>query len=151
MARTQNLTGWNQTQQRKNRRNKQIKTPHKPENIEVFSLGHPLLRKIHTESFQNDRQHETTTKKGTKRNWTDERNTDFNKIKEELTSLPCQAHYNGSEETIVTTDAGNTGLGVALWQKQNNGELKPVAFASCYVNDTVKKYSIGDLELLAAA
>ena len=88
-------------------------------------------------------------KKGTKWNWTDERNTDLNKIKQELTSLPCLAHYNGSKENIVTTDASNTGLGVALWQKENNGELKPIAFASRYLNDAEKKYSIGELELLA--
>ena len=38
---------------------------------------------------------------------------------------------------------------MALWQKQNNGELKPIAFASCYLNDAEKKYSIGELGLLA--
>ena len=38
---------------------------------------------------------------------------------------------------------------MALWQKQSNGELKPIAFASSYMNDAEKKYSIGQLELLA--
>ena len=78
----------------------------------------------------------------------DDRKTDFNKMKQELTSIPCQAHYNGNEN-IVTTDACITGSGVALWQKQSNGELKPIAFASRYSNDAEKKYSIGELELLA--
>ena len=149
MARTHNLTGWNQSQQRKNRCNKQIRTPYKPQKIEVFSRCHPILRKIHTESLRKDRQHKTATKKRIKRNWTAERNTDFNKIKQELTSLPCLAHYNECKENIATTDACNTGLGVALWQKQNNGELKLIAIASRYLNDAEKKYSIGELELLA--
>ena len=88
-------------------------------------------------------------KKGMKWEWTTDRNSDFNKIKQELTSLPCLAHYNGNKENIVTTDACKTGLGIALWQKQGNGELKPIAFASRYLNDAEKKYSIGELELLA--
>ena len=48
------------------------------------------------------------------------------------------AHYNGNKENIVTTDACGTGLGIALWQKQSNGDLKPIAFASRYLNDAEK-------------
>ena len=48
------------------------------------------------------------------------------------------AYYNGNKDNIVTTDASNTGLGIALWQQQNNGELKPIAFASRYLNDAEK-------------
>ena len=88
-------------------------------------------------------------KKRTRWDWTEKRNSDFNKIKQELTSLPCLAHYNGNKENIVTTYACNTGLWVSIWQKQGNGELKPIAFASRYLYDAVKKYSIGELELLA--
>ena len=50
---------------------------------------------------------------------------------------------------MVTTDASKTGLGITLWQKQDNGEMKPIAFGSRYLNDTEKNYSIGELELLA--
>ena len=52
--------------------------------------------------------------KNTKWEWTEERNTDFNNIKKELTSQPCLAHYNGNNEKIVTTDACGTGLGKQL-------------------------------------
>ena len=38
---------------------------------------------------------------------------------------------------------------IALWQKQSNYELKPIGFASRYLSDAEKKYSIGELELLA--
>ena len=52
-------------------------------------------------------------------------------------------------QNIVTTDASKTGLGITLWQKQPDGEIKPIPFGSRYLNDTEKNYSIGELELLA--
>ena len=88
-------------------------------------------------------------KKRTKKELTEERNIDFNNIKRELTSQSCLAHYNGNKENIVTNDACSTGLGIALWQKQSNGVLKPIAFGSRYLNNAEKKYSVGELELLA--
>ena len=63
-----------------------------------------------------------------------------------MTTQPCLAHYNGNKESFVTTDACNTGLGIALWQRQNNGELKAIAYASRYLNDAE---NVGELELLA--
>ena len=48
-----------------------------------------------------------------------------------------------------TTDASETGLGATLWQKQDDGNIKPIAYGSRYLNDTEKNYSIGELELLA--
>ena len=36
-----------------------------------------------------------------------------------------------------------------LWQKQKDGNLKSVGFASRYLSDTEKKYAINELELLA--
>ena len=81
--------------------------------------------------------------------WTTDRNADFNQIKLELTKLPCLAHYNGNKDNVVTTNAVKTGLGIALWQKQSHNELKPITFASRYLNDAEKKYSIDELELLA--
>ena len=66
-----------------------------------------------------------------------------------MTKIPFLAHYNGNKDNIVTTDASKTGFGKALWQKQSNNELKPIAFASRYLNDAEKKYSIGELEIQA--
>ena len=57
-------------------------------------------------------------KKVTKWNWTTERNSYFNKLKQELTNLACLAHYNGNKEMIVTTDVCKTGLGVAFLQNK---------------------------------
>ena len=53
------------------------------------------------------------------------------------------------KDNMVTTDASKTGLGITLCQKQDDGNIKPIAYGSRYLNDTEKNYSIGELELLA--
>ena len=37
-----------------------------------------------------------------------------------LTKGPCLAHYAKDKENIVTTDASTTGLGITIWQKQDD-------------------------------
>ena len=66
-----------------------------------------------------------------------------------LTEEPALAHYANDKDNIVTTDASITGLGITLWQKQADGELKPIAFGCRFLNDSEKNYSVGELELLA--
>ena len=82
-------------------------------------------------------------------NWGNEQDEDFGKIKQMLTEGPCLAHYAKDKYIIVTTDASTTGLGITIWQKQDNGNTKPIAYGSRYLNDIEKKYFIGELELLA--
>ena len=84
-----------------------------------------------------------------KKNWEEEKQKDFGKIKQMLTEGPCLAHYAKDKDNIVTTDASTTGLGITLWQKQDDGNTKPIAYGSRYLNETEKKYSIGELDLLA--
>ena len=71
---------------------------------------------------------ETIGKKNKKKvsvwNWGKEQDEDFNNIKEMLTEEPCLAHYAKDKENIVTTDASKTGLGITLWRKQSDGEIK---------------------------
>ena len=81
--------------------------------------------------------------------WGPEQQTDVNRIKQILTEGPCLAHYAKDKDNMVTTDASKTGLGTTLWQKQENGDMKRIAYGSRYSNDTEKKYSIDDLELLS--
>ena len=81
--------------------------------------------------------------------WGEEQKNDFNQIKQMLTEKPCLANYAKDKVNMVTTDASKTSLGITLWQKQDDGEMKPIAFSSRYLNDTEKNYSIGELELLA--
>ena len=88
-------------------------------------------------------------KKDSTWNWGKQQDEDFNNIKKMSTKEPCLAHYEKDRENIVTTDASKTGLGLTLWQKQSDGEIKPIAFGSRFLNDSEKNYSIGELELQA--
>ena len=82
-------------------------------------------------------------------NWGPEQETVFIRIKQMLTEGPCLAHYAKDKDNMVTTDASKTGLGITLWEKQDDGNIKPIAYGSRYLNDTEKNYSIGEVELLA--
>ena len=82
-------------------------------------------------------------------NWGTEQDENFGKIKQMLTEGPCLAHYAKIKDNIVSTDASTTGLGITIWQDQDNGNTKLIAYGSRYMNDTEEKYSIGELELLA--
>ena len=83
--------------------------------------------------------------------WTEEHIEAFNNLKKLITQLPCLAHYNSNKENILTTDASTKRLGASLWQKQKDGTLKPVGFASRFLSDTEKKYAINELELLSSS
>ena len=62
--------------------------------------------------------------------------------------IPQLAHFSVNEKNIVTTDASTHGLGAILWQEQKHKSLKPIAFASRFLNDA-EKNAINELELLA--
>ena len=79
--------------------------------------------------------------------WTPENSEAFTQLKK-ITEVPCLAHYNSNLPNTITTDASTKGLGATLWQKQHNGELKLIAFASRFLSDTEKKYAINELEFL---
>ena len=64
--------------------------------------------------------------------WGEEQESDFNQIKQMLTEKSCLAQYAKDKDNMVTTDASKTGLGITLWQKQDDGEMKPIAFGSRY-------------------
>ena len=67
-----------------------------------------------------------------------------------LTETPCLGDYAKDKEKLVTTNASETGLGITLWQKQDSGDIKPIAIGGGrYLKDTGKNCSIGELELLA--
>ena len=66
-----------------------------------------------------------------------------------LTEGSCLTHFEKDKDNTVTTDSSTTGLGLTLWQKQEDGNTKPISFGSKYLNNPEKKHSIGELELLA--
>ena len=64
-----------------------------------------------------------------------------------FTKTLCLAHYTNDKETMFTTEARKTGLGITQWQKQDNGEIVTMACDSRYLSDT-EKCLIGEVELL---
>ena len=49
-------------------------------------------------------------------------------IKQSLTNAPVLALYDPNRYTVLKTDASSYGLGCALFQKQDDGDMKPVSF-----------------------
>ena len=58
-------------------------------------------------------------------------------------------HYNPTRPTIISADASNTGLGAVLFQVQDNGQRRPVCYASRSLFDTEKRYAVVEKEALA--
>ena len=71
-------------------------------------------------------------------NWGPEQETDSNRIKQMLTKSPCLAPCAKDKDKMVTTDASKTGLGITLWYKQDNGNIKLIAYGSRYLKETKK-------------
>ena len=126
-----------------------LKAPENTKDLKSFLGAIQYMAKFLSKlSEQTDRLRKLL-KKNEPWNWGPEQETDFNRIKQMLTEGPCLAHYAKDKDNMVTTDASKTGLGITLWQKQDDGNIKPIAYGSRYLNDTEKNYSIGELELLA--
>ena len=53
--------------------------------------------------------------------------------KQLLTEGPCLAHYAKDKDSTM-----RTGLGITLKQKQDDGNTKPIAYGSRYINETEK-------------
>ena len=127
-----------------------IEIPKKRKRIKILLGGDTKLIKVHRKSVGANRHtQKTTLKKQNKWEWTEEHTNAFNNLKQLKTQLPYLAHYNPKSENILTTDASTKRLGATLWQKQKDGNLKPIGFASRFLSDTEKKYAINELDLLA--
>ena len=79
--------------------------PDKRKNTKILFRGNPIFfAKFIPNLSEKTKNMRQLLKNGTEWEWTEERNTDFNNIKRELTSQPCLALHNRNKENIVTTD-----------------------------------------------
>ena len=81
--------------------------------------------------------------------WTSEQQRAFEQLKQCLISAEVMAYYNPSAETHLIVDASPCGVGAILNQKQRNGDVRPVAYASRTLTPTARRYSQTEREALA--
>ena len=89
------------------------------------------------------------TRKSAEFQWTDECQSAFDHLKDKLTTAPILAYPNFDLPFVLETDASIQGLGAVLSQKQSDGLLHPVAYASRSLLPTERNYGISELETLA--
>ena len=81
--------------------------------------------------------------------WDQPQRDALTKVKEAIAASPILAMFDPNLETVVSADASSHGLGAVLLQKQDSGELQPVAFISRSMTPTEKRYAQIEKEALA--
>ncbi len=89
------------------------------------------------------------THKNVKFVWDDKCQKSFELLKEKLVSAPVLMSPDPNAEYYLSVDASTEGIGGILEQKNEKGELHPVAFISRILNKNEKNYSVTELEALA--
>lgn len=81
--------------------------------------------------------------------WTPDCENAFNNIKKKLANARNLRHYDPQLPVILTCDASDVGLGAVLSNRDLNGVVKPIAYASKKLNETEQRYSTLDKEAMA--
>jgi len=80
--------------------------------------------------------------------WTNECQIALDKLKNAVTNPPILQYADFSKPFVLTTDASNEALGAVLSQNHTGKDL-PIYYASRVLNDTEKRYSTIEKEMLA--
>ena len=89
------------------------------------------------------------TKKEMLFDWSSTHQTAFNKAKTMIASAPVLRYFDPKKPVILQVDASEKGLGGTLLQQNEQQNLQPVAFTSCTLTDTERRYSQIEKECLA--
>ena len=78
----------------------------------------------------------------------DVQQSNFSNILQLIANITKMFHYDQNSKTRVKCDASHSVLGAAFEQEVESDIWVPIAFASRFLNDQEKKYSLKELELL---
>lgn len=82
--------------------------------------------------------------------WSSAQEEAFTRLKENLVQAPVLAHYcTEKKTTIVSADASSYGLGAVVFQVQEDGTKKPIAYASRSMTSTEQRYAQIEKEAVA--
>ena len=81
--------------------------------------------------------------------WTETHQKAFDKLKRRCTSAPVLAIPSSTAELVLRTDASKHAMGVALFQKLEDGYLQPVEFKSKAFTPSQQRLAAHDRECLA--
>ncbi|KAM6892521.1 retrovirus-related Pol polyprotein from transposon 412, partial [Xenentodon cancila] len=113
--------------------------------VEGFAqLAAPLHRTIAEVSGKKCRQRRESLSEV----WTHQCEDAFQRLKEKLISSPVLAYANFDLPFILEVDASHEGLGAVLSQEQE-GKIRPIAYASRSLHQAERNYSSMKLEFLA--
>lgn len=82
--------------------------------------------------------------------WTPDAQAAFETLKERMTSAPFLTHPDFTKPFVIQCDASITGVGSVLYQLDDEGHERPIAFMSKKLNSAQRNYSVTELECLAA-
>jgi len=81
--------------------------------------------------------------------WSQECQITFDELKRRLVTLPVLAYPSFDADFVLETDASHQSLDAVLSQRQQDGRIHPIAYASRALSGAEKNYGITDLENLA--
>ena len=92
---------------------------------------------------------ENASKKNRLIEWSNDCQKAFDELKKLCTSAPVLAYANYKKEFQLHTDASELGLGGVLYQKDDQGNQRVIAYASWSLTQTERNYPAHKLEFLA--
>ena len=92
---------------------------------------------------------ENAKHKNQKVDWNIRCNDSFEALKSICSECPVLAYADYTKPFVLHTDASTTGLGTVLYQKQEDGKERVIAYASRTLNKSERNYDAHKLEFLA--